>query len=77
MFLGFHSRIPHAKNQLPTTKTVTCRADTDRQTNKQTNKQTEIVNTEGRIEIFWSFFSLISLLISRPKMGQLRIKGIK
>ena len=49
------SRIPHAKNQLSTTKTVTCRADTDAQTNRQTDRQTEIVNTEGPIGFFGHF----------------------
>ena len=28
-FLGFTARVPHTKNQLPATKTVTCSADTD------------------------------------------------
>ena len=34
-FLGIIARVPHIKNQLPTSKTVTCRADTDRQTDRQ------------------------------------------
>ena len=51
-FLGVYSRVPHAKNQLPPTKTVTCREDTDR----QTHKQTEIANTEGPIDFFCHFF---------------------
>ena len=55
-FLGFHSRIPHAKNQLPTTKTVTCRADTDRKTDTHRDKQTEIAKTEGPIDFFGNFF---------------------
>ena len=46
------SRIPHAKNQLLKTKTVTCRADTV----KQTDRQTEIVKTERPIEFFWVKF---------------------
>ena len=40
-FLEFTARIPHARNQLLTTKYVTRRVDTDTQTNKQTNKQTD------------------------------------
>ena len=47
------------KNQLPTTKTVTCRADTDRHTDTHTHtdKQTEIAKTEGPIDFFGHFFS--------------------
>ena len=52
--MRIHSRIPHAKNQLPTPKTVTCREGAD----KETDKQTEIANTEGPIEFFWSFLFL-------------------
>ena len=37
-FLGINSRVPHAKSQLPTTKTVTCRKDTDKQTDRQTDR---------------------------------------
>ena len=33
MFLGICVRISHAKNQLPTTLNVACRAATDKQTN--------------------------------------------
>ena len=34
-FLGIHSRIPHAKNQPPNDKTVTCRERADGHTNRQ------------------------------------------
>ena len=61
MFLGFYSRIPHAENQLPTTKTVTCRVATDR----QTDKQTETVKTEGPIEFVGSFFFLYFFIDER------------
>ena len=38
--IDIDARIRHAKNQHPTTKTVTCRGDTDRQqTDKQTHRQ--------------------------------------
>ena len=51
--LGFHSRIPQGKNQLPTTKTVTCREDTDKQTDRQTDR-----DSEGPIDIFLVIFFL-------------------
>ena len=73
-YLGINARIPHAKNQLPTTTIVTCRENTDKQTNKQTNKQTEIENTEGPIDFFGQFFFLISLSISGPKIEVIRSK---
>ena len=38
-FLGINTRIPHAKNQLPTLKTVTCRADTDTHAHTHTDRQ--------------------------------------
>ena len=34
-FFGITARVPHTKNQLPTLKTVTCRADTDTHTDRQ------------------------------------------
>ena len=52
MFLGIIARVLHTKNQLPTPKTMNCRADTD----TQTDRQTEIVKTEGTIEIFLVIF---------------------
>ena len=53
-FLGFHSRIPHAKNQHPTTKTVTCRADKERQTDTHTNRQRQ--QKQKDLSIFFGHF---------------------
>ena len=47
------------------TKTVTCRADTDRQTDTQTNRQRQTKQKDLSI-FFWSFFFLIFLSMSGP-----------
>ena len=62
-------------NQLPTTKIVTCRADTNRQTNKQTNKPTEIVKTEGPFEFFLVILFLDFFIDERSNNKTRHIKG--
>ena len=54
--------IPHVKNQLPTTKIVTCRLDTDGQTNRQTDSENKRTYRKKMSYIF-----SISLAISGPK----------
>ena len=48
--------VTHAKNQLQTTKTVTCTADTYRQTNKQTDRDSENRSTYRFFCHFFSWF---------------------
>ena len=52
-FLGFTARVPHTKNQLPATKTVTCSADTDRHTRTHAHRDCKNRRT------YRNFFGLI------------------